>query len=493
MNLSGPGTVDSIVRLFVILRHLLPLVASFLRDRKRWLIAGAPLARAPAFHQRRADRLLDAITHLGPSFVKMGQVFAGRADLIPEPYAQTLTALTDRVPPAPFPAVRETIEAELGRRLEEVFEAFPDAAIAAGSLGQVYRARYEGRDVAVKVLRPGVRELVAKDVAIARSLMRRVERRWPNVHTRGVLTVVEEFALRVNDEMDFRLEADNLRTVQANFTGNARIRIPGVVEPLSGERVLVMEFMVGTKIDQLEPGRAYGPIRTDTVVERLIELYVQMMYIDGFYHADPHPGNLLVADDGTLILLDFGVVLRVTRERRRHLVETIFAAIRKDPRALVQGFYDMGIIAPGARRPQLEELAGVLLDLARRPVTARERAEMLSQQVMDELYNWPIQLPSDLVYFARTAGLIEGIGIRYDPRFNPVDAASPVMLRMRPRLMAALGDDGAPNLLEWPTLLGFLAGRATRWITGFLDGFRSAERSAGTEPRPVPALPAGSA
>ncbi|HEX9165837.1 MAG TPA: AarF/UbiB family protein [Gemmatimonadales bacterium] len=480
------------MRLLLILRHLLPLVASFLRDRKRWLIAGTPLPRDAAFHQRRAWRLLAAITRLGPSFVKMGQVFAGRADLIPEPYAKTLTALTDRVPPVPFTAIRETVEAELGRRLDEVFEAFPDTPIAAGSLGQVYRARYDGRDVAVKVLRPGVRDLVARDLRIARALMTRVERRWPNVHTRGVLTVVEEFALRVDGEMDFRLEAENLRAVRTNFTGNTRIRIPDVIGALSGERVLVMEYMVGTKIDQLEPGRAYGPIRTDTVVERLIELYVQMMYIDGFYHADPHPGNLLVADDGALILLDFGVVLRVTRERRRQLVETIFASIRKDPKGLVQGFYDMGIVAPGARRQQLEELAGVLMDLARQPVTARERAEMLSQRVMDELYDWPIQLPSDLVYFARTAGLIEGIGIRYDPRFNPVDAASPVMLRMRPRLMAALQDGGAPDLFDWPTLLGFLAGRATRWISGFLEGFRSTERTAGTEPRPVPALPAGS-
>jgi predicted unusual protein kinase regulating ubiquinone biosynthesis (AarF/ABC1/UbiB family) len=482
-----------VVRLLVILRHLLPLVASFLRDRKRWLIAGAPFPRDAAFHQRRAYRLLAAITRLGPSFVKLGQVFAGRADLMPEPYAKTLGALTDRVPPAPFAAIRETVEAELGRKLEEVFEAFPDEPIAAGSLGQVYRARYQGRDVAVKVLRPGVRELVARDVRIARALMTRVERRWPNVHTRGVLTVVEEFALRVNDEMDFRLEAVNLRTVQANFLGNTRIRIPDVVEPLSGERVLVMEYLAGTKIDQLEPGRAYGPIRTTTVVERLIELYAQMMYIDGFYHADPHPGNLLVADDGTLILLDFGVVLRVTRERRRQLVETIFASIRKDYGGLVQGFYDMGIVAPGAGRQQLEELVGVLMGLASQPVTARERAEMLSQRVMDELYNWPIQLPSDLVYFARTATLIEGIGIRYDPRFNPVDAARPVMLRMRPRLMAALQDGGPPDLLDWPTMLGYLAGRATRWISGFLAGFRTAERTAGTEPRPVPALPAGSA
>jgi predicted unusual protein kinase regulating ubiquinone biosynthesis (AarF/ABC1/UbiB family) len=455
--------------LFVILHHLLPLVASFLRDRQRWLIAGAPLARTAAFHQRRAYRLLASITHLGPSFVKLGQVFAGRADLIPEPYAHTLTSLTDRVPPVPFPEIRATIEAELGRRLEEVFDNFPETPIAAGSLGQVYRARYQGKDVAVKVLRPGVRELVAKDVRIARALVGRVERRWPNVHTRGVLTVVEEFAVRVHDEMDFRLEAENLRAVRANFAGNTRIRIPDAIASLSGEKVLVMEFMAGTKIDQLDPHRAYGPIRTGTVAARLIELYIQMMYIDGFYHADPHPGNLLVGDDGTLILLDFGVVLRVARERRRQLVTTIFAAIRRDAVALVQGFYDMGIIAPGARRDQLERLAGVLLDLSARRVSAKERADLLTKEIMDELYNWPIQLPSDLVYFARTAGLIEGIGIRYDPNFNPVDAASPVMLRMRGRLMASLRDDGAVPALDLPSLVGFALGQVSRWLSRILE------------------------
>lgn len=452
------------MRLFVILRHLLPLVASFLRDRQRWLIVGAPLSRTPDFHQRRADRLLASITHLGPSFVKLGQVFAGRADLIPEPYAQTLTSLTDRVPPVPFPEIRATVEAELGRRLEEVFDDFPETPIAAGSLGQVYRARHQGADVAVKVLRPGVRELVATDVRIARTLVGRVERRWPNVHTRGVLTVVEEFAVRVRDEMDFRLEADNLRAVRANFTGNPRIRIPDAIASLSGERVLVMEFMTGTRIDQLESGRAYGPVRTDTVAERLIELYIQMMYIDGFYHADPHPGNLLVGDDGVLILLDFGVVLRVARERRRQLVDTIFAAIRRDATGLVQGFYDMGMIAPGARREQLERLAGVLLDLAARSVTAKERADLLTREIMDELYNWPIQLPSDLVYFVRTAGLIEGIGIRYDLHFNPVEAAAPVMRRMRGRLMASLGESRGAPTLDWPSLVGFALGQVSRWL-----------------------------
>jgi len=452
------------VRLLTILWHLLPLAASFLRDRRRWLFFGAPLARTPEFHERRATRLLATITHLGPSFVKLGQVFAGRADVLPEPYAEKLTSLTDQVPAAPLPAIRATMEAAWGRPVEVVLDDFEPEPIAAGSLGQVYRARYQGQQVAVKVLRPGVRELVARDIAAARKIMDRVVRWAPNVHTRAVQAVVTEFSVRVVDEMDFRREAENLKAVRANFTGNPRIRIPALVEELCAERVMVMEFVAGTRIDGLRSELSYGGLRAETIVERVIELYVQMMLVDGFFHADPHPGNLLVGANGALVLLDFGVVIRVPRERRKQLTDTVFAAVRNDAEGVVNGFYGLGMVEPGAGRDQILALANVLLDLAVRRTTTQERLEILTGQILDELYNWPIRLPSDLVYFARTASLIEGIGVRYDRHFNPIQAASPVVIRMRGKLLASLSDRPLLDQIDWPTTVGFLLGRASSII-----------------------------
>ena len=452
------------MRLLVILRFALPLAVSFLRDRRRWLFRGGPVARTPAFEARRSARLLATITRLGPSFVKLGQVFAGRADLLPEPYARDLSRLTDQVPPAPEVEVRSVLEGALGAPVERVFEAFASEPIAAGSLGQVYRARYRGRDIAVKVLRPGVRQLVARDIAAARRIVDRVVRWLPNVHTRAAQAVVDEFSLRVQEEMDFRREAENLKAVRANFAGNPRVRIPALVEELSSGDVLVLEFMSGTRIDRLEPGVSYGGVRAETVVERLIELYVQMMLVDGFFHADPHPGNLFVAPDGALVLLDFGLVIRVPRDRRKQLVDTAFAAIRNDPRGVVDGFYAMGIIEPGTERVRIERLADTLLDLASQRTTTQERIDFLTREIMDELYHWPIRLPSDLVYFARTANLIEGIGVRYDPRFNPIMSASPVLFRMRGKLLASLSDQPLLDQLDWPTAIGYLLGRATRII-----------------------------
>src|SRR5262249_44140686 len=281
------------MRLLAILWRLGPLGISFLRDRRRWLVFGLPLARSADFHDRRSRRLLDAITALGPSFVKLGPLFGGRGDLLAQPYAERLATLTDQVPPIPDAAVIATIETSLGQGVADLFETFERTPIAAGSLGQVHRARYLGRDVAVKVLRPGVRELVAADIRAARMILERWHRFFPSVRTRAFRAVIDEFSIRVRDEMDFRIEAANAAKVRANLANNPRLRVPAIVEAVSTDRVLVLEYMVGTRIDRLEATRRYGGLTIPDLVIRLAELYIQMMLVDGLFHADPHPGNLL--------------------------------------------------------------------------------------------------------------------------------------------------------------------------------------------------------
>ena len=462
------------MRFFVILRHAVPLVLSVVRDRRRWILFGSPTPRTAAFHAARAERLLRSITTLGPSFVKLGQIFAGRTDLLPDQYAESLSTLTDQVPPVPYAEIERIIETERGRPVAEIFERFDADPLAAGSLGQVHRATYRGRELAVKVLRPGVRPLVATDIAVARKLSERVARWMPNVHTRALTAIVEEFERRIGDEMDFTTEAENIRLVRANFAKNPRIRIPEVVDELSGKDVLVMEFVPGIRIDALDPAARYGGLRIPDLVERLQELYIQMMLIDGFFHADPHPGNVWVDSSGRIVLLDFGVVIRVPRERRKILVDTVFAAIQNQAAGVVDGFYALGLVEPGADRAVIERLVNMLLDLAAQRTTTRERVEMLTREIMKELYNWPIRLPSDLVYFARTSALIEGVGVRYDPEYNPIMSAGPSLWRMRRELFASLSDTKAIQQLDWPTAVGYLLGRAAVKLSKageFLAGF----------------------
>ncbi|MCU0617469.1 MAG: AarF/UbiB family protein [Gemmatimonadaceae bacterium] len=401
-------------RLLVIVWHALPLLVSFRRDWRRWIWWGGPVSRTASFHARRARRLLEAVTALGPAFVKIAQIFAARADLIPEPYLSELATLTDRVAPVPWSAIDRALHESYGAQRATLFEHIDPTPLAAGSLGQVHRARVAGRDVVVKVLRPGVEAVVRRDARLAIALTERVYRRFPHHHVRGVRVVLEEFQKRVEEEMDFRREARQCERMRERFAADRRIRIPRTEPALTRQRTMVLEFMAGTRIDALDAHVAAGRIDPRQLAETLIETYARMMLRDGVFHADPHPGNLLVGDDGALVLLDFGMVIDV--------------------------------------------------DTTTRQATA-ERAQVLADRVMTELFDWPIVLPGELVYFARTAALIEGVGARYDASFNSIAVASPVVLRMRREIVRTLfgGDGKEDGLVSAARGLGVLAGTAVSW------------------------------
>lgn len=449
-----------------------PYAASFLRDRRRWIWWGAPIPRSPEIHARRARRLVEAIINLGPTFVKMAQVFAARADLIPEPYISELGKLIDQVPPLSFETVAGIIAESYpgtsqgmhhtgAARVDEVFDAFERVPVAAASLGQVHRARLKGETVAVKVLRPGVEAAVKADLIAARRILSWVERYWQHPHVKRVRVVLDEFELRIAEEMDFRLEAEHAMEIGANFAGNDRVIVPKIVHELTRQRVLVMEFVEGTRIDRLDPTRVDVP----RVVATLVELYVQMMLVDGLFHADPHPGNLMVADDGRIVLLDFGMVVRVPLETRRSLMRTSIAAIKRDPDAVAAGFVSLGLIIPGTPPETVRWLAELLIANAYSRTTTKERIDaMLADRVMKTLFDFPIVLPQHLVYFGRTAALIEGVGTRYDPYFQAIPVASPVILRMRSRILRSLGEPATPSVAEVATVAGYAIGKAARWI-----------------------------
>jgi predicted unusual protein kinase regulating ubiquinone biosynthesis (AarF/ABC1/UbiB family) len=438
------------VRALVVFFRLFPFVVAFLSDRRRFFIVGRPRRYDEARHRRRADRLTRTLAELGPTFIKLAQVMGARADLLPEPYLSAVGTLSDQVPQLPAGVAEQVIERELGEPVTKLFERFNAEPLAAASLGQVHRATYRGREVVVKVLRPGVEEMVRRDLDISFRILFLVNLLFPNHHSRALSAIVSEFAKRISGELDFRDEARHAETLRRNFAADPRIMVPEVVPGLTRRGVLVLEYMEGTRIDRLDDRVASGELQISVLVETIIEMYVKMMLEDGLFHADPHPGNLLVDPQGRLVLLDFGMVLQVEREMRARMVRTVLAAVRQDVDGVINGFYELGILDPDVDRGTVRDAAQQLLSVAHRDDVSPRQMQRIVEDVLRTFYEFPLILPSDLVYFGRAAVLVEGIGLRYDPEFNALAAARPVVTRSAGRLMQGLlGQDARAKLADW--------------------------------------------
>ncbi|HEU5040914.1 MAG TPA: AarF/UbiB family protein, partial [Gemmatimonadales bacterium] len=237
--------------------------------------------------------------------------------------------------------------------------------------------------------------------------------------------------------------------LRRNFEAEHRVVVPDVVAELTRRRVLVLAYIEGTRIDRLHERLARGELRLEILATLLAEVYIKMMFEDGVFHADPHAGNLLVDPQGRLVLLDFGMVLEVERETRRRLVQTIVAAARQDVDGVINGFYELGILDPDVDRGTVRDAAQSLMAISLRDDVSPRQIQLLVEQVLQTFYEWPLMLPSNLVYFGRAAVLVEGIGLRYDPNFNALAVARPVVARSAARLIQGAAEDPRARLTDW--------------------------------------------
>lgn len=439
------------MRALVIFARLFPFLVAFARDRRRFILFGRGVRRSEAQHRRRAERLVATLADLGPTFIKLAQVFAARADILPEPYLTAVARLTDQVPPLAPGVAEQVIREELGEDVSTVFDQFDAAPLAAASLGQVHRASYHGRAVVVKVLRPGVEEMVRQDLDISFRLLFVLNLLFPGHQVRAISAIVSEFAKRIADELDFREEGRNAETLRRNFAGDARVVVPAVLAELTRRRVLVLEYVSGDRIDRLQDRLASGELTLTAIMTTIVDVYLKMMLVDGVFHADPHPGNLLVDAAGRLVLLDFGLVLRVEQEMRERLITTVLAAARQDVDGLINGFYGLGILDPDVDRGTVRDAARQLMAITLREDVSGRQIQRFVEDVLRTFYEWPLILPSDLVYFGRAAVLAEGIGHRYDADFNSLAVARPAIQRFAARALGVPGgiQETRARLADW--------------------------------------------
>lgn len=375
--------------------------------------------------EKQAVWLKENLIKLGPTFIKIGQSMGTRADLLPLPFVKALGELQDNVPPFPNEIAFARIEKELGRKINQIYAEFDIEPVAAASLGQVYRAKlFTGEEVAVKVQRPNLEQIIKGDIEILRKVTRFAER-FPSLNENADWAgMLREFDETIHEEMDYAAEGRNAERFTDNFKEWTNIHVPRIYWSATTSKVLTMEFIHGTKVTALEELRARD-VSPEKVNRLLIKTYLKQLLEDGFFHADPHPGNLLVMPDGRLAFFDFGMVGRITPKLQSKMIDAFFHVVGKDPAGIAQDLIDLDFLKPGSNpeivRPVVENMFKFHLNLKLKEVNFKE----LTYDLADVMYDYPFRLPANFTYIMRALMTLEGIGIITDPEFNFFETAKP--------------------------------------------------------------------
>lgn len=467
LSLRHGRRLRHILRTFA--RYGLPLLSRRvpLFERLHFLIPREILTRPPQ------ENLRLALEELGPTFIKIGQILSTRLDLLPEEYCQELRKLQDQAPPVDFPSIQKVIEDEFKRPLRDIFPSFDPTPLASASIAQVHRARLpDGTEVAVKVQKPGVEEIILEDLAILEGLLRVVDRL--NVLEEGLLReeLFLEFRKHLLRELDFLTEAQNMRRFRENFRNFPGITIPRVFLHYSTRRVLVSELVEGLPLSH--PGIAsLSREERQYFARRGVEAILKMVFEDGFFHADPHPGNIFLRlPEKDLVLLDFGTVGVIDRTTRDHMVRMLFALLEKDTERVVEILEEEFLLSPP---PSPLALRLDLSEVLERYV-ASDLREIRFESVVQEFFylarKYRLRFPPHFSLLLRALVVAEGTGLLLDPTFNVFPHLEETLKRIfthsvRPeRILERLEEYS----LDWKEFLEHLPHRLDRLLTHTISG-----------------------
>lgn len=397
-------------------------------DGQAWSYPGGVSPERQRSRQRRRARwLTQEFLGLGSAFIKLGQLLSARPDVLPADLVEQLATLQDRVPAFPFAVVQDLLEQELGERCAEIID-LESEPLGSASLAQVHRASLRsGRQVVLKVQRPGLERTFRLDLEVMQQVAAAVQRhpRWGR--GRDWIGIAQECRRVLLRELDFRLEAEHAARFRQQFLDDPGIRIPAVVWELSTRRVLCLDYVPGIKITDRQALLEAGIVPA-AVAEKGAASYLQQLVRFGFFHADPHPGNLAVAADGALIYYDFGMMGQLSSRLRGRLGSMVRAAAGRDAAGLVTELQQAGLIAPGVDPGPVRRLVRVMLEEALTPPFSANVLERLSGDLYDLVYGQPFRLPPELIFVMRALSTFEGVGRSLDSGFSLVSIARPYLL-----------------------------------------------------------------
>ncbi len=441
LNSYDPATITRIYaghpqrllrRLWQTLVPIALLLLGVLSDKISGRLKNAVVAR------QRAKQASNLLAELGPAFIKAGQALSTRPDIVPPVLLEELSRLQDQLPAFSSDLARACIAEDLGAPVHELFGSLEPEPISAASLGQVYRGTLkDGRAVAVKVQRPGLREQITLDLYIVRNIAAWLKSNIGLIRS-DLVALIDELGKRVFEEMDYYNEASNAENFAKLHAHNARIAVPAIYRELTSRRVLTMEWMEGIKLTRLDAVQAMG-VDPEELVEIGVNCSLQQLLEHGFFHADPHPGNLLALPDGRLAYLDFGMMSEVTRESRTGLIRAVVHLVNKNFDALSKDFVSLGFLAQEVNLAPIVPAFEQVFSQALEKGVSRMDFKAVTDDLSGVMYKFPFQVPPYYALIIRSLITLEGIALTVDRDFKILGAAYPYFAR---RLL----EDSDPDL-----------------------------------------------
>jgi ubiquinone biosynthesis protein len=370
------------------------------------------------------QRMRLAIEELGPTFVKFGQILSTRPDMLPPELITELKKLQDQVAPLPYSEIEKVING-CCPGFEQNFSSIEKTPIASASIAQVHKATLtDGTPVALKVQRPGIKEVIETDILILQSFAERVDRYYPQYRVYNPRGLVADFADQIRKELDFVRDGRNAERLRFNMKDLEKVKVPKIYWEYSSRTLLVMEFIEGVRVDHVDEIRSFGVDPRD-IADLGFTAYMQQIFEDGFFHGDPHPGNLLVSKDGTLNFLDFGIVGVIYPQRRNAFVELLYAMMDQDPDLMIDALEHLGITIAEKDRDQLrEEIYIAMLDSEGGNI-GEYSFKGMSTGLTDTLRKYQIAMPQNLMLMLKVLVMMLDDGVTLDPEFNFMQKAEP--------------------------------------------------------------------
>ncbi len=389
----------------------------------------------------RAERLRLALEELGPTFIKLGQILSSQPGLLPVEFIDELSKLQDDVPPAPFEKVVDIFQNEFGKHPEKLFEFIDKKAFASASIGQVYKARlFNGKDVAVKVQRPGIQRIIGIDLEIMLHMATLLEQYIEEMALHNPVKVVEEFARSLGKEIDYSIEAKNIKRFQDQIAGNTDIYVPEVYNDYSSKKILTMEFIKGIKISDVKQLEQKG-YKKKLIIKRGANLTLNQIFTHGFFHADPHPGNIFVLENNVVCLVDFGMVGIIDRKTREIFVDLVVGIVNEDISLAAKALLSL---TTWEKRPDSrlfeKDIADFIIKNISDELQEIEIAVFL-KDLLDIVSRYELRIPADLFLMMKAMATVEGIARQLYPEFDMIKEVKPFLIkvglsRFRPRRIA---------------------------------------------------------